>query len=563
MPYRSLAAVLWIIAAAAGVFAEPVGTAFTYQGVLTDAGVPLDGPQDLRFTLHDAVTGGSILAGPVEAGDVPVEDGRFSTEVDLGDVFDGTATWLEVAVRPGASTGTYTVLSPRQPITATPAARHAEHAGTATSAGDAARLGGRPASYYLEWANLSGVPRGLDDGDDDTLSALRCARGDIARWSGAAWNCSADDDVPFASTYVIGPVGTPEENGLALLAAYQAIPPPPDGNGSVVVKLEAGTYQLPAGVALPLMSWVTLEGSGQSRLLSHSTTISGTRCGSGHSDSAFLLGATGATIANLAVVNRCSDPASDQAAIFNAADHFALRDLHVMATGAAARNTAIANTANSFLVDRVRATAVGASVSNHGLHSDGLHTRVRDSQVRALGTSGTALAVGLYNGSCGLTIEGSSIEGWTATTSYGISGTGCAARLDNVVVSGEDAAISFTDPGGLEVIRTEAAAVDGVGIVLTVPTSSTITGQRATLRGVRATGMTRALDVLVYAQDLRVRVDGSELRGVAGPVRALDADVLIGASLLENGPILLQGTATATCAGVWDEDYVHFASACP
>lgn len=563
MTYRSLAAVVGIIAAAAGAFAEPVGTAFTYQGVLTDAGAPLDGPQDLRFTLYDAVTAGTILAGPVEALDVAAEDGRFSTEVDLGDVFDGSATWLEVAVRPGSSSGDYTVLHPRQPVTATPAARHAVHAGTASSAGDAARLAGRPAAYYLEWRNLTGVPRGLDDGDDDTLNDLRCDPGDIVRWNGTSWRCSVAPDVAFASTYVIGPVGTPEENGLALLAAYQAIPPPPDGTQSVVVTLEAGTYQLPDGVALPLMSWVTLEGSGQSRLLSHATMIMGRRCGSGHSNSALILGATSATIANREVVNFCSDPASDQTAIFNAADNFALRDLHVRATGATARNTAIANTADSLLVDRVRATAVGASVSNHGLHSDGLYTTVRDSVVRALGTAATALAVGLYNGDAGLAVERCVIVGGTATTSYGISGTGFVARLDNVIVSGVDAAISFTDPSGLEIIGTEAAAVDGVGIVLTVPVSSTISGQRATLRDVRATGLTRALDVLVYGQDLRVRVDGSELRGVAGPVRALDADVLIGASLLENGPILLQGTATATCAGVWDEDYVHFGSACP
>jgi hypothetical protein len=32
----------------------PVGTAFTYQGRLADAGTPAQGSYDLRFTLYDA-----------------------------------------------------------------------------------------------------------------------------------------------------------------------------------------------------------------------------------------------------------------------------------------------------------------------------------------------------------------------------------------------------------------------------------------------------------------------------------------------------------------------------
>lgn len=59
--------------------------------------------------------------GPiVNSEDVAVSDGLFTVELDFGAVFDGVALWLEIAVRPGASTGGYTILSPRQPLTAAP-----------------------------------------------------------------------------------------------------------------------------------------------------------------------------------------------------------------------------------------------------------------------------------------------------------------------------------------------------------------------------------------------------------------------------------------------------------
>ena len=44
-------AVLWLLTPA---FAEPVSPAFTYQGQLTEGGVPADGLYDLVFQLYDA-----------------------------------------------------------------------------------------------------------------------------------------------------------------------------------------------------------------------------------------------------------------------------------------------------------------------------------------------------------------------------------------------------------------------------------------------------------------------------------------------------------------------------
>ncbi len=102
-----------------------LGTAFTYQGRLNDAGNPANGAYDFQFKLFDAVSGGTQIGGVVPKNDLPVSGGLFTTDLDFGaGAFDGQARWLEVAVRPGASTGAYTTLAPRRALLASPYAQY-------------------------------------------------------------------------------------------------------------------------------------------------------------------------------------------------------------------------------------------------------------------------------------------------------------------------------------------------------------------------------------------------------------------------------------------------------
>lgn len=186
------------LGAAAQRSASQVGTAFTYQGYLTDGGGPADGPFDFVFTLHDDPAGGIQVGRTIPVGDLVVDEGHFSVELDfeqgVGPVLDGTALWLGIQVRPGSETGSYTTLAPRQPLSPAPYAVYAARS---------------------EWSGLAGVPAGLDDGDDDTTysaglglsltgttfaitSTYRlpqtCASGQLAQWDGAGWSCDPDDD---------------------------------------------------------------------------------------------------------------------------------------------------------------------------------------------------------------------------------------------------------------------------------------------------------------------------------------------------------------------------------
>jgi hypothetical protein len=103
----------------------PLGTSFTYQGRLTVSGAPANASYDMEFSLYDALSAGSLVAGPLTKPDVAVAAGLFSVDLDFGQTpFNGNALWLLVSVRP-AGFGGYTDLLPRQPLTATPYALRA------------------------------------------------------------------------------------------------------------------------------------------------------------------------------------------------------------------------------------------------------------------------------------------------------------------------------------------------------------------------------------------------------------------------------------------------------
>jgi len=100
--------------------ASDQGTAFTYQGRLVVGGSPANGTYDFQFTLYNADNGGTNL-GTVTVDDVAVAGGVFTAALDFGEAaITGQARWLAIGVRPGASTGAYTALSPRQELRPSP-----------------------------------------------------------------------------------------------------------------------------------------------------------------------------------------------------------------------------------------------------------------------------------------------------------------------------------------------------------------------------------------------------------------------------------------------------------
>ncbi|MBS0196219.1 MAG: hypothetical protein JSR77_05620 [Planctomycetes bacterium] len=144
----------------------PLATAFTYQGELASGGTPATGTFDLRFRLYAAATGGVQIASTLCTDNLAVANGRFAASLDFGAAaFAGQQRYLEIEVRQDTgldcsnATG-FTILTPRQELTAAPNATFAQSAGTATTAvtaNNAASLNGQSPSFYQNAANLTGT----------------------------------------------------------------------------------------------------------------------------------------------------------------------------------------------------------------------------------------------------------------------------------------------------------------------------------------------------------------------------------------------------------------------
>jgi 6-phosphogluconolactonase (cycloisomerase 2 family) len=164
-----LVSVLSVFAAVSARAQTPLDSAFTYQGELTSSGTPATGTYDIRFRLYDAADRRNQI-GPILCSDnLSVSAGRFAVTLDFGPAaFDGQQRFLEIEVRADAGQdcgdeSSFTILTPRQEVTAAPNALFAQNAATATTAttaltaDNAASLDGLQASFFNNAANLTGT----------------------------------------------------------------------------------------------------------------------------------------------------------------------------------------------------------------------------------------------------------------------------------------------------------------------------------------------------------------------------------------------------------------------
>ena len=131
---KRLTGILIFCLAIASINAAAQTSVFTYQGKLTDISAPANGNYDFTFKLFDAATEGTQIGTnaacngtPTTGADavcdnVQVNGGIFTVKLDFGATTfsNGAARFLEISVRAGASTGAYTLLTPRQQITSAP-----------------------------------------------------------------------------------------------------------------------------------------------------------------------------------------------------------------------------------------------------------------------------------------------------------------------------------------------------------------------------------------------------------------------------------------------------------
>ena len=144
-------------------------TEFTFQGKLSDGGLPANGNYDIEFKIYDCATcnpqeGVDVFPITLMKLNVPVTNGVFTVGLDYGEVFNGPPTWIRIAVRP-AGVGGLTILDPRQKINSVPNAIRSLSTGTADEALNSAKLDNHLASEFV----LDGDPR-LSDARPPTPS---------------------------------------------------------------------------------------------------------------------------------------------------------------------------------------------------------------------------------------------------------------------------------------------------------------------------------------------------------------------------------------------------------
>lgn len=136
---------LLLVALSVAHLVQAQGTAFTYQGRLTDNSVPADGLFDFIFIVYDAEADGNAMGAPVALDAIAVSAGLFVVPLDFGpDIFTGAARWLEIAVQTNGG-ATFATLIPRQAVSPAPYAVYARSAGgvaNGTVAADQLNTGG-------------------------------------------------------------------------------------------------------------------------------------------------------------------------------------------------------------------------------------------------------------------------------------------------------------------------------------------------------------------------------------------------------------------------------------
>ncbi|EEF59926.1 beta strand repeat-containing protein [Pedosphaera parvula] len=211
------------------------GTLFTYQGRLNTSGSPANGLYDFRFKVYLDSLGTAQVGSAFVTNAIPTTNGLFTTGIDFGaGVFTGSNYWLEVDVRTNG-VGSYTVLTPLQPVTPTPYAIFANTASNLTGTLPATQLSGAVPSANLSGSygsavtfnnangNFSGNGSGLTGVNAATLNGLN---------SSSFWRTGGNTNTVPGSNYL----GTADNQPLEVRV-----------NNTRVMRFEPDTRGLNAG----------------------------------------------------------------------------------------------------------------------------------------------------------------------------------------------------------------------------------------------------------------------------------------------------------------------------
>lgn len=244
-----LALTLWLVLICSPALA--IGTTFTYQGSLEDNNLPANGFYDFSFRLMTSAN--AAVTSAIVVDNVEVVKGVFTVNLNFGvSSFNGNDRFLEISVRPGTSTGAYTVLLPNTPIHPSPYAQRASFADEAYSASIA------------------------DDVIDDAIDSVDIAPGAVANSDLATSSVDNDNLINGAVTQTrmagaLGTYGIAVSAGVNDCSTYSvSFGGDVNVNDIPLLVLDSGS-SLPANTTLHAIR-VTADNQVEIRFCNHGTT---------------------------------------------------------------------------------------------------------------------------------------------------------------------------------------------------------------------------------------------------------------------------------------------------
>ena len=490
--------------ASARPLAEALDTSFTYQGRLTDGGAPASGTYDFQFSLYNALSSGTQVGSTVSKGGLTVTNGLFTVQLDFGNVFDGTALYLQVAVRPGGSSSSYTPLTPLQPLGATPYAQYALQAGS------------------VPWSGITDVPAGVTSGS--TYKNVK-----IVAKSGGDFT--------------------------TITAALNSIMDASDTN-RYLVYVAPGVYT----EKVIMKQYVDIQGASEL-----TTKISWTGNSSWDGDSSTLLGADNAELRFVTVEN--TGNADYAIAIYNTGASPRLTHVTATVSGGTSQNIGIFNSsASSPTMTNITANAMGGNFSiaiqNYqscsptmtdiiATASDGTYTYGVNNDA-----SSSPMMMNVNTSASGGMSTYGIVIGSSSPTLMNVSAKASGGTYQNIAILNRSGA-----PILMNVNASASGGDNGFGLYNSNAASPIINNS-----SLSASGSTSNYGI--YNETLSpsgiytISVNNSRIIGSTATIYNTDYfTVLVGASQLSGGAIT--GGGTVTCAGVYDENYTFSASTCP
>jgi hypothetical protein len=346
---------------------------------------------------------------------------------------------------------------------------------------------------------------------------------------------------------VVSPVGTPADNGAALIAGMAAITSA-NANRPWLLKIDPGVYDLGAS-SLAVKPFVDVEGSGEEATVVRSAASSATIS---------VPGSWTGELRALRVENLGGDT-SAVAVDVAAGGTPRFRDLVVVATGGTGGNIGLRSSSPSVLT-RVTATASGPNPRT--IFLEGSQT-LRDVQAVATGDAVTEADAIWLNGGGTHSLERvrATVTGERGAAIYINSCT--AATLHDVTAS-----ISAID--GANAVRADACAVTAAGLFASAtggggPLNYSAYFNWGGVLRLRASAVTSVgvgiANQTLFSTQPQLFADASQITGALNTVFSpAGATVRIGGSQLAGGPV----AGPAVCATSYDENYVSpAANVCP